>query len=210
VEAQGIVLELDPQPLGPILGIRFRRLPSRELDFLRGFVEARARTSLAAAPVPPEPLAPSETPAPAAPSPAEADAPQAAEQDPRLKRFRTLALVMPPGREREALQAHLATQGFTRVMPAGTLAELAGITRKAPPDVFLVDWPDAAASELDIVQFLGNHPFPSPPRIILACLHATTQLAREAHRLGVSHLLVKPYPLDDTLVALLLQQLSGE
>jgi len=96
------------------------------------------------------------------------------------------------------------------VLNAGTLAELAVMTRKSPPDAFLVDWPETTAPELDIVSFLGKHPFPAPPRIILACTHATTQLAREANRLGVSHLLVKPYTLDTSLVTLLLQQLSGE
>ena len=58
--------------------------------------------------------------------------------------------------------------------------------------------------------FLGNHPFPTAPRVILACAHATTQFAREANRLGVSHLLVKPYPLDASLVSLVLQQLGGD
>ena len=130
--------------------------------------------------------------------------------DPRVKRFRTLALVMPPGPEREALRAFLATRGFTRVLPAGTLPEVAAMARKSPPDTFLVDWPDAAAPELDIALFLGRHPFPSPPRIILACTHATPQLMREANRLGVSHVLVKPYALDEALENLLLQHLGGE
>jgi CheY-like chemotaxis protein len=205
VEATGIVLEVDPQPLGPILGIRFRTIHHGDVDFLRTFVQDRAQ-ALVQFP---------EVPIPPVPAPVEVEEdPEAAtpngHADQRLKRFRTLALVMPPGAEREALQTYLATQGFTRVLPAGTLAELAGMTRKSPPDVFLVDWPNASASELDIVQFLGYHPFPSPPRILLACLHATTQLAREANRLGVSHLLVKPYALDEALVALLLRQLSGE
>jgi DNA-binding NarL/FixJ family response regulator len=140
----------------------------------------------------------------------EGGAPHSAQADQRLKRFKTLALVMSPGRDREAVQTYLATQGFTRVLPAGTLAELAVMTRKSPPDVFLVDWGDATMPELDIALFLGNHPFPAIPRIILACSHATTQLTREANRLGVAHLLVKPYPLDTALVGLLLQQLSGD
>jgi hypothetical protein len=117
---------------------------------------------------------------------------------------------MPPGPEREAIHTFLATQGFTRVLPAGTLAELAVLTRKSPPDAFLVDWPGVTESELDIALFLGKHPFPAPPRIIQACVNATTQLAREANRLGVSHLLVKPYPLDGSLVELILQQFRGD
>jgi hypothetical protein len=209
LEAQGIVLEVDPQPLGPILGIRFRALLHGDLDFLRAFVESRAQSAPAWVPMPPPPRPEEAIQESVLPEERESS-PPSTPQDQRLKRFRTLALVMAPGPERQALQTYLATQGFTRVLPAGTLAELATLTRKSPPDAFLVDWAEAAASELDIVQFLGNHPFPSPPRVILACLHATTQLAREANRLGVSHLLVKPYPLDDALVALLLQQLGGE
>ena len=216
VEAQGIVLEVDPQPLGPILGIRFRSLLPGDLDFLRAFVHARAQALPAMTPPPPEPEVPvihvvPETLALASEDPgADVEAPHSTQVDHRLKRFRTLALVMPPGHDREALQTYLATRGFTRVLPAGTLSELAVLTRKSPPDAFLVDWPDPTLPELDIVLFLGNHPFSSTPRVILACAHATSQLAREAHRLGVSHLLVKPFALDDALVDLLLQQLSGE
>ncbi|HWQ08718.1 MAG TPA: hypothetical protein VN436_06420, partial [Holophaga sp.] len=128
----------------------------------------------------------------------------------RLKRFKSLVLVMPPGPEREALHSFLATQGFTRVLPAGTLSELAMAARKSPPSLFMVDWPDPAMPELDIVAFLGRHPFPFPPKMVLACANPTTQLTREAYRLGVSHVLVKPYVLDAVLVDLLLEQLAGD
>jgi CheY-like chemotaxis protein len=215
VEAQGIVLEVDPQPLGPILGVRFRTIVRDDLVFLRAFINARAQAPPAV--IPPPPALEIEV-APQVSGSREAEdrpeevvaTPHGAQTEQRIKRFRTLALVMPPGRERESLQAFLATQGFTRVQPAGTLAELAVMTRKSPPDAFLVDWSDATMPELDIVLFLGNHPLPGAPRIVLACAHATTQVAREANRLGVSHLLVKPYPLDAALVNLVLQQLSGE
>jgi CheY-like chemotaxis protein len=202
ITAEGVVLEVDPQPLGPILGIRFRGLPRLELEFLRAFVEDRAQAAPAVIPAPPPSAEePEEEPAPV---------PHDVFGDAKVRRFRTLALVMPPGGPRESLQAFLASRGFAQVRPAGTLLELAGLMRKSPPDAFLVDWPDPAVPELDIVHFLGNHPFPSPPRIILACLHATTQLAKEANRLGVSHLLVKPYALDDALAALVLEQLRGD
>jgi CheY-like chemotaxis protein len=210
VEAEGIVLEVDPQPLGPILGIRFRALPRPELEFLRAFVVNRVQATHAVIPVPvvvpPPPPAPVEEPPETTPVPASRDS----LEDQRVRRFKTLGLVMPPGFTRNELQAFLASRGFTRVMPAGTLLELAGLIRKSPPDAFLVDWPDPSSPELDIVQFLGNHPFPSPPRIILACTNATTQLAKEANRLGVSHLLVKPYALDADLTALVLDQLRGD
>ena len=39
---------------------------------------------------------------------------------------------------------------------------------------------------LAIVHFLGRHPFPSPPKVILSSPLVTTQLAQEANRLGVS------------------------
>jgi hypothetical protein len=211
VEAEGLVLEVDPQPLGPILGIRFRALPRAEREFLQTFVGARAQALPAVIP-PPEVVPPADeiTPIPPSEEPITEDTPHTIEGDQRLKRFKTLALVMPPGPEREALQTFLGAQGFTRVLPAGTLSEIAGATRKSAPDTFLVDWPGNATPELDIALFLGNHPFPAPPRIVLACTHATTQLAREANRLGVSHLLVKPYALDNALVDLLLQQLRGD
>ena len=208
VVTQGVVMEVDPQPLGPILGVRFRAILKPEREFLRAFILARAEAAPAAVPepgvLPPPVEAPAETPSATEPGPHPGSISQ------RVKRFRTLALVMPPGPEREALKAFLASQGFTRILPAGTLAELAGLTRRSPADVFLVDWSDPSAPELDIVHFLGHHPFPAPPRIILACANTTTQLAREANRLGVTHLLVKPYALDGALVELLLHQLKGD
>jgi len=203
LEVQGIVLEVDPQPLGPVLAVRFRTLPPEDLAFLQGVIAERTRARPAAAS--PEPQG---GPEPSAGP--ELQMPPPDQADPRVKRFRTLALVMPQGQEREALRTFLATRGFTRVLPAGTLPEVAAMARKSPPDTFLVDWPDAAAPELDIALFLGRHPFPSPPRIILACTHATPQLMREANRLGVSHVLVKPYALDEAFENLLLQHLGGE
>ena len=207
LEAEGIVLEVDPQPLGPVLGVRFKGLRPVDREFLRAYVASRARVAPTLIPVPPPPEPPEETPGPPAPVPGEGLPPQS---ELRLKRFKTLALVMPPGPGREALRSFLATQGFTRVLPAGTLSELAVLARKAPPNLFLVDWPDPAMPELDIVAFLGRHPFPWPPRLVLACAHATAQLTQEAHRLGVSQVLVKPYALDADLVALLLEQLAGD
>ena len=223
VETEGVVLEVDPQPLGPILGIRFRSILRTELDFLRAFVSARVQGTPPVIPMPVETMSETSVTEDLAtdntsvaqevevtPDPLSSHAQRSIQMEQRLKRFRTLALVMPPGHDRETLSTFLATQGFTRVLPAGTLAELAMLTRKSPPDIFLVDWPEANISELDIVHFLGNHPFPLPPRILLACMHATTQFAREANRLGVSHLLVKPYSLDASFVELLFQQLSGD
>ena len=204
LEVQGIVLEVDPQPLGPVLAVRFRTLPPEDLAFLQGVIAARTRA------LPPAPPPPVETPEPAGKPAVPVGEPPPDQADPRLKRFRTLALVMPQGQEREALRGFLATRGFTRVLPAGTLPEVAAMARKSPPDAFLVDWPDDAAPELDIALFLGRHPFPSPPRIILACANATPQFMREANRLGVSHVLVKPYAQDEALVNLLLQHLGGE
>jgi CheY-like chemotaxis protein len=212
VVTQGVVMEVDPQPLGPILGVRFRAILKPEREFLRAFILARAEAAPAAVPepgaLPPPPDVPDEPPPAPEPSAEPGAHPGSVSQ--RVKRFRTLALVMPPGPERETLKAYLASQGFTRVLPAGTLAELAGLTRRSPADVYLVDWSDPSAPELDIVHFLGHHPFPAPPRIILACANTTTQLAREANRLGVTHLLVKPYALDGALVELLLHQLKGD
>lgn len=210
LEADAVVLEVDPQPLGPIVGLRYRRLPRETLTFLRTVVRNRAAAPRELPSATDRSIAeelgglPEELPDPR-PAP-----PSASPAQQRAKRFKTLALVMPETPARDRLHAYLSAQGFTRVMPAGTMAELAALTRRMPPDVFLVDWPDGPGSELDIVLFLGNHPFASPPRTILACTHATTQLAREANRLGVSQLLVKPYSLDGALVELLLQQMQAD
>ena len=207
MEALGTVLEVDRQPMGPVLGVRFKNLLPGDREFLRAYIAERVRAQPRPAAHPPSAAVPAAVEPTAGPKEDGAPSPQA---ELRLKRFKSLVLVMPPGSEREALHTFLATQGFTRVLPAGTPAELATVTRKSPPSLFMVDWPDPSMPELDIVAFLGRHPFLSPPKMILACTNATTQLTREAYRLGVSHVLVKPYALDAVLVDLLLEQLAGD
>lgn len=130
--------------------------------------------------------------------------------DPRLKRFKTVALMMPPGSERERLQAFLATEGFTRVVLTGTVGELAKAVRAGALDMVLVDWPDPSIPELDIVKFLNSYPFQDPPKIVLACAQVTSHLAQEARVQAVTQLLVKPYALDSGFTDLLLSVLSSE
>ncbi len=219
LDAKGFVVELDSQPLGPILRVQFKALRAPDRSFLQEFVKVRGQAPPDILPhsmplPPPETdVVPLETP-PSPPEDADVEtlvaSPTPHLSGQRLKRFKTVALVMPPGQEREAMRIHLATEGFTRIRPAGTLAELAEVLRLVPPDLMLVDWPDPPMAGLDIITFLGRYPFTTPPRVILACPQVTTQLAKEANRQGVSHLLVKPYPLDEAFVELLLLHLNGE
>lgn len=154
----------------------------------------------------PQEAAPVEGPAD---KPAEPPAPDVAARM-RLKRFRSVVLVMTAGPDRQSLQNFLAAQGFTRVMLAGTVGELAHTIKAGGLDLVLVDWQDPGVGGLDIADFLLHYPFRNFPKVILACPHVTSALANEAHSKGVMHLLVKPYQLDGALVDLLLSFLSEE
>jgi CheY-like chemotaxis protein len=127
----------------------------------------------------------------------------------RLKRFRSIILVMAPGPERQDVLQFLAAQGFTRVVPGGTVGELAKANKNGSVDLALVDWQDPAVSSLDIADFLLHYPFKNLPKVVLACNHITNALAADAHAKGVVHLLVKPYKLDGAFVELLLK-IQGE
>ena len=213
VEAQGIVLEVDPQPLGPILGIRFRTLLHGDLDFLRTFVERRSpdRSSGDPALLRPRP--------PYAPGVPESVVPAGGRGGSALHPAGSAPQTLPdPGaghasgaRSGRPCRPTWPPRGSPGCCPRGPSRNWPVLTRKSPPDAFLVDWPEAAACRSwTSCSSWAITPSLRPRGSSWPALHATTQLAREANRLGVSHLLVKPYALDDALVALLLQQLSGE
>lgn len=165
----------------------------------------RPRSPLAVAPRDPEPLRGSEAVVQAAPGSSALDA----TAQMRLKRFRSIVLVMAPGHERQGILQFLGAQGFTRVVPGGTVGELAKANKSGSVDLVLVDWQDPAVSSLDIADFLLHYPFKNLPKVVLACHHITNALASEAHAKGVVHLLVKPYQLDGAFVDLLLK-VQGE
>lgn len=140
--------------------------------------------------------------------PSSAPAQPGASPDARLKRFKTLAILMPEGPERSEFLAFLGREGFTRVHPAGTVMEWARLLRGSTPDLCFIDWPGPGAMELDLLHFLAAFPFAAPPRLVMAQEQVTSQMAREATRLGVARLLLKPYAQDAAFVKGLLEVLA--
>jgi CheY-like chemotaxis protein len=126
--------------------------------------------------------------------------------DPLLKRFMSIALVMPPGGPREALRAYLTDMGFMQIHMAGTVAELARLHALEPPDLLFVDWLETGLAEADLVHFLRQLPFNPQGSVVLACRQATEKLVHISPELGIGHLLVRPYTLDAALCRVLLQQ----
>jgi len=213
-----------PEVLPPLHHIPFAEEILQEIN-----AAAEAAQELPSESVAPEPLmtplAPTKKQASplAEPRPVQAQAPRAGPAKPadghpvpetighmRLKRFRSVALVMAPGEDRQGLLNFLSAQGFTRVLPAGTVGELTQAIKKGSVDLALVDWGDPGVTGLDIADFLLHYPFKNLPKVILACPHVTTTLANEAHSKGVMHLLVKPYVLDTAFVEMLLGLLGEE
>ena len=113
-------------------------------------------------------------------------------------------MAMPPGEERDRVVAFLAQQGFAPVLPAGTLGELAALAREGGADLILVDWPPEGSRELEVIDFLMEHPFPSLPKLVLA----SSQSSPGAGAHGVARLLPRPYRLDPHLAEFLQELLT--
>ncbi len=120
-----------------------------------------------------------------------------------IRRFRGVALVMPPGPDREALGAFLAREGFTRVVPAGTIAELVRTLDSSALALLFIDWPDPDVQELEIAHFLESVRFEGKVQLLLASSKPSPRMVGDAKALGVAHVLVKPYALDGALADLL-------
>lgn len=113
-----------------------------------------------------------------------------------LRRSRSVALVMPPGLERDRVADSLSREGFTRVLPAGTVGELVRALQSTTLGLAFVDWPDADVQGLEIAHFLAASLKEGKVAMIVTLSHASPSQIQDALALGVAHLLVKPYDLD--------------
>ena len=121
----------------------------------------------------------------------------------------SLVLVMPGGPEREALEAFLlGTAGF-QVRVAGTLAELVRAFRDPAPALALLDWDAEDLSSMDLAGFLAARAGAEHTALVVACPRGRPQVLREARELGAAQVLMRPYPLDGTLTALLRRAREG-
>lgn len=119
---------------------------------------------------------------------------------------RAVALAMPPGPKREALQAFLLGEGFSRVLPAGTVAELIRVLQSPTLGLVFVDWEEGSLSGLEVAAFLAGQHGVRRPQLVLA---GDARIEEEAHALGIARVVPKGYPLNGPLVRALLEVMEG-
>lgn len=158
-------------------------------------------------PPPPTPPVPAERPA--APAPAAggtASAPPAARPPVspvlRLKKRARPVVVFAEGEQAQRLAGLLAADGYGRVLVAGDFGEAQAALLQ--PNVALL-FLDMGASLLECLQFLAElrEGQVATPPILLAAEEVSRALALAAQRAGVARILVKPYALDEDLLAVL-------
>ncbi len=120
-----------------------------------------------------------------------------------------LALVMPAGAEREALEAYLLGSGRFRVRPVDSLAGLVRLAREPLPSVVLVDWEEGGLSSVEVLAFLVKAAPDFAGRLVAACPRGRPQVMREAREQGAAQVLMRPYALEAPLLALLRRVAEG-
>lgn len=120
-----------------------------------------------------------------------------------LRRIRSVALVMPPGQGRDEVAALLHREGFVRVLPAGTIAELVRAVESTSLALVFIDWSDPQLQGLEIASFLEGQRFAGTVTTVLAAERPNPRFVEDARALGVAHVVVKPYPLDADFAKLL-------
>lgn len=206
-----------------------RKLPATEASLLPEPEERAARTRSEEEPLshqrstPPRPepstavpvVKPVVPPEPAIPEvvePQEAATEKASEapRNPALvrlkKRSRTVLLLTAAGYG-ELLKGYLLDEGYGHVLIAANPQELANGLAQSGIALVLVDNDAPILESLEMVAQLHEEN-PDLPPIILAAEDVSRALVLAAHRSGISQLLVKPYPLDEALSALLEQQMG--
>lgn len=112
------------------------------------------------------------------------------------RRSRTVALVMPPGMDRDRLADILTREGFGKVIPAGTVGELVRALQSTTLSLAFIDWPETDIQGLEIASFLASSHKDGKVAMIVAATQPNPRQIQDARALGVSQVLVKPYALD--------------
>lgn len=120
-----------------------------------------------------------------------------------MRRLRAVAVVMPPGVDRDRLATFLTLEGFTRVLLAGTVAELVRALQSTTLALAFIDWPEADVQGLEIASFLSESYTEGKLALVVAAAQPSPRLIQDAHAIGVAQVLLKPYVLDAMLADLL-------
>ena len=155
--------------------------------------------------VPPPPQVPPVAPQPA-PEP-EACAPSHSNPLLRLKKRSRAVIVLAQAGPGELLRGHLLEEGYGRVLVALGWDEVVAHLQEPGVGLLLIDTPTPLLESMEMVQRLRDAGM-AMPSVVLAADEVSRALVVAAQRCGISHLLVKPYALDDSLSLLLEQQMG--
>lgn len=162
-----------------------------------------------------------EKPAPPVPKPlAEAEAPPSepvVEPDPaapprnpallRLKKRARTLLVLSQGAGADLLKDHLEEDGYGRVLMASDWAQAITRLQEAPVDLLLVDLERPILEAMEMLGKLQEADLALPP-VVLAADEVSRGIVVAATRVGVAHLLVRPYLLDEAFSRMVEAQLG--
>lgn len=119
---------------------------------------------------------------------------------------KAIALVMPAGPPRDALQSFLLSEGFSRVLAAGTVGELVRALQSPTLGLVFVDWEEPYLPGMEVAAFLVHLPFATRPQILFA--GDVARQSEEAHSLGIARVVPKGYALNAPLVRALLEAME--
>jgi len=179
-------------------------LPDAEAHRAEVRREASVKESVTETPAPvaiEEPVQPEDSPV------AEAVAPPRNLALLRLKKRARTILILAPGAHGDLVRDFLLEDGYGKVLLTGNLNELESMLEHQGIGLVFIDTNMPMLECMEFVARQGEEHHNMPP-VILAAEEVSRSMVMVAHRSGVSHLLVKPYALDETLSALLEQQLG--
>ena len=107
----------------------------------------------------------------------------------------------------ELLRGHLLEEGYGRVLVALGWDEVVAHLQEPGVGLLLIDTPTPLLESMEMVQRLRDAGM-AMPSVVLAADEVSRALVVAAQRCGISHLLVKPYALDESLSLLLEQQMG--
>lgn len=125
----------------------------------------------------------------------------------RLKKRSRAAVVLASAGHGELLREHLAEDGYGRVFVAVGWDEVVAHLQEPAVGFLFIDTERPVLESMEMVQRLHEAGLALPP-IVLAAEEVSRALVLAAQRAGVTHLLVKPYALDDSLSLLFEQQMG--
>jgi len=125
----------------------------------------------------------------------------------RLKKRSRAAMILASAGHGELLRDHLLEEGYGRVLVAVGWDEVVAYLHEPAVGFLFIDTDRPVLESLEMVQRLQEAGLTLPP-IVLAAEEVSRALVLAAHRVGVTHLLVKPYAFDESLSLLFEQQMG--